>query len=520
MVDGQIVVACAEERLTRKKYANGWWTSLRYCLEGAGLRLEDVDLVVFSNAGPPLPKGFDAGLSAWAHGVRTATVDHHLSHAISAFVLSGHDEAVALVADAGGNDLSTESVFHVARDGVELLRVGHPGRPMASGLGPTYEAFTNFLGFTDEESGKTMGLAAYGDPQSFSLDLFAVTDDGRVSSDLAMPHFWGVRDLAERWGLDFGPPFPESGSESARNVAAFVQSRFAVALEQMLRAISREYPGVPQILSGGTALNCSANSVVRASGLDVFPSPLGSDTGLALGNAAYGTLLLSGQLPPLLDPSLRYGREYSAIDIDLALARVPERVQPGAVRRGELNFYRASDPVEVASDAIQGGAIVAWWQGRSELGPRALGARSLLASTKLADVRERINRQVKQREWFRPFGPSLLDSDARVAFKGDPVHLRYMNEAPEVLAPVRDDLRACVHVDGSARAQTVSDDGEDRYTQLLRCLAANGHRGVLNTSFNIQEPIVESPSDAVSTFLRSEIDLLVLDDFICTRVVP
>jgi len=520
MIDGQVAIACAEERLTRKKYANGWWTSFRYCLDAVELRLEDIDLVVFSNAGPPLPEDFDAGLSRWTRRIRTAVVDHHVSHATSAFVLTGYPEALVVVADAGGNDRSTETVFHVSQRHIDVVRKSDPGRLMAAGLGPTYEAFTNFLGFTDEESGKTMGLAAFGDPEAFDLELFEVSDDGFVESLLRHPHLWGVRELGTRTGIELGEPFPDSRSQRAQDIAALIQTRFTRAMKQMLEATKRLRPDLPIVLSGGTSLNCTANSWIRSTGLDLFASPLGSDTGLALGNAAYGQFILDGFLHPLMNTSLRYGGVYSAGDIELALARVPQLTQAGPVRRGELQFRREDDPVSVAAQAILDDQIVAWWQGRSELGPRALGGRSLVASPKSSDIRERMNRQVKQREWFRPFGPSLLDSNARSLLRDDPRHLRYMNEAPAVEQVAFDDLVACVHVDGSARAQTIPDESDDRYAALLRVLSTHGLPAVLNTSFNIQEPIVESPSDAISTFLRSEIDLLILGDYVCTRVVP
>ena len=523
--DGEILVACAEERLTRLKYANGWWQSLRYCLDATNARLEDADLVVFSNSGEPLHPHFDGGLSRWASPLpRTCSVDHHLSHAIGAFAFSNFNSAIVIVGDAGGNSDVTESVFQMERTGFERLLRSPEGLPRCQGLGTTYEAFTNFLGFTDQESGKTMALAAYGDPAAFQEPIFVTSDRGEVVSRLHATHQWGVQEFAQRNRVALGQPFQETTSARSQNIAAYVQSEFLRALTEVVVTILDRHgtPETPVCLSGGIALNCVANTKLR--GLvgprPFYPFPVSSDCGLAIGNAVYGHWLLEHEIPRPENQSMRFGRTYTDREIALALQRPPDTIQPGRIRLGELRWHRTEDPARDAAQIIAGGGIVAWCQGPSEAGPRALGGRSILADPRASSVREKINQRVKRREWFRPFGPSMLLSEVAPSF-GQSHRFPYMIEAPLVEPAASTVFPACIHIDGSARVQTVDEESStSSFLELLRCIKGQTGSGVvLNTSFNVREPIVESPADAVATFLSSSIDALVLGHYVCFRSV-
>lgn len=519
--DGEVVVACAEERLTRVKYANGWWGSLRYCLEAADVTLDDVDLVVFSNAGDPLPQRFDGHLSRWTSSPpRAATVDHHLSHAIGAFAFCDSDEALVFVGDAGGNSGVTESVFLMNQRGFELLLRSSPGRPRAQGLGSTYEAFTNFLGFADQESGKTMALAGYGDPSAFPMQLFDVSTNGQIRSRLRLTHQWGVEEFARRAGVELGSAFPPSTSQKAKDIAAYVQSQFVQALEAAVLAVAARSGARTVCLSGGIALNCVAHSQLRTSlgPRSYYAFPASSDCGLAMGNAFYGHWLLEHVIPKPKNRSMRFGRLYSEAEIDSALQRHPDTVPVGRLRLGELRYTRTDDAARDAADLVANGAVVGWWQGRSETGPRALGGRSILADPKTREIRDRLNDRVKRREWFRPFGPAVLLEDATTYLEAARAY-PYMIEAPKVQPAAARDFPACVHVDGSARIQTVDHSPDcDAFRSLLEELRQRkGNSAILNTSFNIREPIVESPADALATFLSSSIDALVLGDYLCFR---
>lgn len=518
--DGEILIACAEERLSRVKYANGWWNALRYCLDGLGIPLSKVDLVVFSNAGPRLPLGFNAGLDRWCAAVPPVTsLDHHLSHAIGAFAYSDFSEALVYVGDAGGNDGITESVYFVDSSKAELLCTSQQGRPRAKGIGTTYEAFTNFLGFTDQESGKTMALSAYGDANRWTLPLFEVNSCGQAQSDLCAPHQWGVEDFAKRRGLNFGTSFPETRSLLAQDIAAYIQHQFTDTLVQVFSILIERHRPRAIILSGGIGLNCVANSALRQSFIKtpLFFFPACSDMGLPVGNALYGQWSLGGRLPKVDRPSMLLGRAYSEDEINAALNRLPDTVPPGRIRLGDLSYYESSNISLEAAQLLADGKIIGWWQGRSEFGPRALGARSILVSPRLSGVREILNGRLKEREWFRPFGPSVLSNDVSRYFPGGG-SFPYMIEAPRVNDEGRLALENCVHIDGTARVQTVSTLSQPTFSELLaKVKTLTGHAAVLNTSFNVREPIVESPSDAIATFLRSRIDALVLDRFICLR---
>jgi carbamoyltransferase len=519
--EGEIIVACAEERLTRRKYSNGWWLSLQYCLDAAHLTLQDIDLVVFSNAGVPLQAGYDGGLAKWTTAdLNVINVDHHISHAVGAFSFSSFENSLVFVGDAGGNSGMTESAYLFDRTGFEKVSESPPERPRCKGLGTTYEAFTNFLGFSDEESGKTMALAAYGDHERLdSIDLFHVDKEGRIWGVLESTHQRGIRHLSESKGLFLGRDFPESGISLAADAAAWIQTSFERAQWRAVSILLAKHNSSNLCLGGGTALNCTANSRLRRrlqpGGLFAFPAA--SDTGLAIGNAIYGQWMLEGRFPHPQNRTMRFGLSYSNNDILRALRREPDVTPPGSVRNGSPRWSRCSDVAELAAQLIVEGKIVCWWQQNGESGPRALGGRSILASPSATGVRERLNTQIKRREWFRPFGPSVLYEDASIYLEESGLDLPYMIEAPAASTVGQQVLSECVHVDGSTRIQMVH-ESSDPYFQLLRAMKQKtGHGAVLNTSFNVQGPIVETPGDAMETFLSTNADALILGDYVVFR---
>jgi predicted NodU family carbamoyl transferase len=519
--DGEVLIACQEERLTRVKYANGWWHSLRYCLEAHNLRLSDCDLIVFSNAGPRLPEGYDAGLGSWSENLPpVAVLDHHLSHAIGAFCFSPFDEAMVFVGDAGGNEGMTESAFTMDRARWSKIGGSPPGRPRAGGLGTTYEAFTNFLGFRDQESGKTMALAAYGDADALSkTSLFSVHSDGSVWSVLEDPHHWGVAAFSGAHASFLGTAFPDHRSQRAADIAAYIQAEFTRAMSEVVHALRLRERDPRLVLSGGIGLNCVTNQFLSSylGGDNFYAFPVCSDAGLALGNSLYGQWCCEGKLPKPADASFRFGRRYSETALLNALARHPDTVPPGALRRGDLEWQQVSNPAAQAADYLQEGAVVAWWQGRSELGPRALGGRSLLADPARAGIRNSLNSKVKEREWFRPLAPTILDRRQSEFLTTSELY-PYMNMAPRVSDRGEMLIPEATHVDGTARVQVATEALAPEIYSILAELDRRGKTAaVVNTSFNIQEPIVESPGDAIATFLRSQIDVLIIEDFVCLR---
>jgi carbamoyltransferase len=517
----EIVVACSEERLSRQKYANGWWLSVRYCLESSGLCLDDIDAIIFSNSGEPLAAGFDGGLLRWtSKSLRISTVDHHTSHAVGAYCFSPFDSGLVFVGDAGGNYDNTESAFLFDRTGWQQVLRSPQGRPRSKGLGTTYEAFTNFLGFSDQESGKTMALAAYGDSAfGHQVELFHVSGHGEITSQLQDTHYWGVADFSRRQHDFLKHTFPSSTSPAAKNVAAYIQREFEQALVAAVRTLGAAHGAQELIVTGGIALNCLANQQMSelAGAANFYAFPACSDCGLAIGNALFGIWEMEGILPKPSDRSFRFGRTYDDADIKRALERHPDTVPPGEMRHGNVHWTRSSNRYADAVDLINDGKVVAWWQGKSETGPRALGGRSIIGDASAEGIRDKLNAKVKHREWFRPLAPSVRGGELATLI-GRSASSSYMNMAPQVIETARHYISECVHIDGSARVQSVDEINGPEFFQLLSEKAKRGSfPAVLNTSFNVREPIVETPGDAIATFLRSSLDALVLEDYIVTR---
>jgi carbamoyltransferase len=517
--EGEVVCAISEERLNRHRYSPGWARSLFYALEMADLKASDADLFVFSSGGREPPAGFDGGLSRLGiEAPRVVTVDHHASHAWCAHCLSGAQDSVVLVVDAQGNNNDTETWWRADRGGVHRLGGNARARSVAGGIGFAYEAFTNWLGFPDQESGKTMALAAFGDPDRYAARLFEV-DGLEVRGALASTHQWGVHDFDAAYGLGFGDPYPDSHDQRAKDIAAYIQGETERAVAELAHNLLREHPATTLCFSGGVALNCVINSRLRnlLSPTRLFVPPAASDVGQPLGNALYGHWALTGEVPTAAPHWGWLGRTYEREDIIAALEGHSDVTPYGRLRRHQYCWTQESDPAEAAAQLLADGLIIGWLQGGSEFGPRALGHRSILGDPRTVQVRDRLNVRIKHREWFRPFAPTIL-SECASQIVGQDGSYPYMLEAPSVLPAWRDRLAGVVHVDGTARIQTTSPASDPRFHRLIQCFARKTEvPAVLNTSFNDREPIVETPGDAVFTFQCSELDALVMDDFLVVK---
>ena len=507
---GDRVVAIAEERLNRTRYSGGWQAALAYCLDAGDLTLADIGIVVFSCVGPCLEDGFTGGLERY--GVdprRIVSVDHHVSHAYGAFCLSDADEALVVVADGSGNDHQTESYF--LADRAELTRVGgnRADRPRAGGIGATYEAVTNWLGFDGQESGKTMALASYGDPEAIDSPLFDVVG-AQVEGRLERTHDRGLAEFAAAARLDLGRPYAWT-EPRARDLAAWVQVQTEDALAGIVTHLMAEHRQTNVCFSGGVAMNCVANDAIRRrTGVNLFVPPPASDRGQALGNALYGIHRLTGSVPSMpLAGRDSFGRTYADDEIHLALRRHPFSGLTERHPHRPFAYRRESDPATAAAELIAQGKLIGWFDGGSELGARALGSRSILADPREEATREVLNTRIKHREFFRPFAPAVLAEHADTWFEIDRAS-PYMLFAPQVSAQRRDQLAAVTHVDGSARVQTVDQAVHPAFHQLITEFAElTGVPVVLNTSFNDTEPIVETPAHAVATFCHTDLDALV-----------
>ncbi|MEU8268276.1 carbamoyltransferase C-terminal domain-containing protein [Sphaerisporangium sp. NPDC049002] len=514
-----LMVAIGEERLNRRRYSPGWLNAVLYCLRAADLSLSDVDLVVASSFGRTPATSADTGLRYL--GVdpgRIIIVDHHLSHAYTAYCLGPHEETTIVVTDGAGNNADTETFYAANRDGITRFGGNDPSRRRAGGIGATYEAFTEWLGWSAQEAGKTMALASYGDPGAFAAPLFDLHDT-RVYGRLTATHSAGIAELTARTGWDFGPPGSKGTDQRGIDAAAYLQAQVEQVLTGLVENVIAETGITRLCLAGGVALNCVANDQIRRlpKVTALFVPPPASDRGQALGCALYGFHRLTGELPrrPLADDS--FGRAYSDEEIELALNRDP---RSGLVERAFVPFTwrRESDITTTAAQLLADGKLIGWFDGGSELGPRALGHRSILADPRTIASRDALNDRIKHREPFRPFAPAVLQADASHWFDLDPDGSPFMLLAPTVHPGQAHLIPGVVHVDGTARAQTVDPNINARFAAVIEHFGKiTGVPVVLNTSFNDREPIVESPADALATFQATDLDALCLGDYVVEK---
>lgn len=433
-------------------------------------------------------------------------VSHHDAHAASFFV-SPFDEAAVLVMDGFGDDASTST--YIGR-GNQLERLWHTG--IFNSLGMVYTFVTKYLGFGFSEEGKVMALAAYGDDTYVDAfrDLIQPKPEGRYQVNFdyfSFDAFGELRPFRNRFIEKFGPPRQpgEELNDRHRDIACALQTLAEEIVLHMARDLRRRSGARHLCLSGGVALNCVANArVLDEAGFDqVWVPPCASDTGAPFGSTLwhYHQTLGYPRVFELTHPF--YGPVYSDDEIETALAEA-------GLRGMRLDESALLDQV---ARELAAGKIVGWFQGRSEMGPRALGCRSILADPRQAETKDLINDRVKHRESFRPFAPAVLLDRASEFFhidQPDP----FMTLAPRVRADKAHLIPAAVHVDGTGRIQTVKRSANPRYYDLIEAFGKlTGVPVLLNTSFNQQEPIVEHPRHAVECYLRSGLDVLVMGNY-------
>lgn len=528
--DGKIIVAIAEERLTRKKHDGGFSNSLRYCLDSIGASESDLDLLVYSSCcEPPREGNSDTGLALPSSKIRSIP-SHHLSHAFAAYMPSPFDSAVVMVLDNEGNFLGqtedpvywnnrVERQSYYIGNGDKLIPLQNLDDNLGAkelGVGEVYRHFTYFLGWPSYVfAGKTMGLAPYGNRQNLSNLLVFDLRDGEIHSLLENgcdePER-SVLELASRSGVDIGRArmATEAISDLHTDVAAVAQAELERALIYKAQRLHELTGELNLCIGGGVALNCVANSkILSETGFEnLYVSPAPGDSGQCIGNAFYGWNELNrrARCDRFVTPFL--GREYSESEMLLAIEMF-----------GDKLYYSKSDQVcEAAAQLLSESNVIGWFQGGSELGPRALGCRSILADPRQPKMRDYINSSIKSRELFRPFAPSVLESEFSLCFEGVQ-HSPYMEIASTVRTEMKERIPAVVHIDGSSRAQTVSEKDNKKYYNLIEAFfGKTGIPLVLNTSFNLGgEPIVETPTDALNTFMNSELDALVLGDFVVRK---
>ncbi|MEO3809378.1 carbamoyltransferase C-terminal domain-containing protein [Sphaerisporangium sp. B11E5] len=523
VVDGEVVAAAEEERFSRRKHGkrpvafSAWELPERaaaWCLKRAGLRAEDLDGVAYSYD-PELVREGTAGLDAgWEElrttyarrapaflatalpgldGARVTFVPHHVAHAASAGLAAPYRRSAVLVCDGRG-----EAVSHLAgvyRDG-DLSVLAAQELPHSLGL--MYEEVTAHLGFQrSSDEYKVMALAAYGEPRHLGelRELIHTTGDGGFRVE---PVDWSVYAKA---GTGDG-----NWTAEQADLAASVQRRLEEVLLELAGWLHERTGERCLTMAGGVALNCVANTRLLREGPfeHVWAQPAAGDAGTALGGALHLARLHGEPVAPM--PGADLGREWTDEELAawLTTAGVPHR------RPADL---AAAVAAELAADRV-----VAWFQGRSEYGPRALGHRSLLAHPGRAANSDRLN-AVKGREPFRPVAPMVLAERAGEVFERGPLPSPYMLFVHDVRPEWRDRLPAVVHVDGTARAQTVDRASEPLLARLLTEFEARTGLPVLvNTSLNTAgRPMVDDPRDALECFGSAPVDVLVLGPYLVRR---
>lgn len=436
---------------------------------------------------------------------KVQVINHHLAHASAVFYSSPFDSSAVLIVDGRGSEKETQSLFNASHEGIKLLESTNK-----IGIGLLYAAVTQAIGFGLLQEGKTMGLAPYGEAIAKQVFKFPRVYDGVVTDFSAAC----VEDSYEM-GMTHEPIV--SFEDKAR--AAFeVQQECENALLH-LAAHAAEKTGSPHLcISGGVALNSVANYKILQSGLfkDIFINPAASDTGIPIGAALYGyhQLLRQERTYDTISPYL--GPDYSDDRISNAIEAY--RGTPYDFQAFEGFSVISEAALDRAVDLLAENRIVGCWHGRAEMGPRALGNRSILMSPRRAENKDILNSQVKHREAFRPFAPAILEEFTTDYFDIDRPS-PYMLFVPTVRAEKREVIPAVTHADGTGRLQTVTKEFNPHFYEIIKKFyERTGVPVILNTSFNVaREPIVETPEDAIRCFLGTGIDALLLGNYLLIK---
>ncbi|TQK41814.1 carbamoyltransferase [Brevibacillus sp. AG162] len=534
MHEGRIVAMVEEERLTRKPHSPGGqmpYLAMEYCLSHAGITLDEVDVIALSwdqslipDTKIKLPDYFNDVNNLFPKQKihyrklpRVEVVDHHLAHAASTFYFSPFETAGVLVVDGAGEDTCT-TLYQGQNGRLKKLDSIHHNES----LGEFYATVTEFVGFDWNDPGKTMGLASYGEAV---YEFPRLMIDAKRGYHINIEHSLHMTQVENIWKREFlrlkikpnasmrlyNPvTFRHSDhlefAEEHKNLAASAQRALEQAYFSLARVLVERTGSRNLCLAGGVALNCVANGKLARSGIvdDLFIQPAANDAGAAIGAAAEIAVQYGYQIEKLVGPYA--GPSFTNDEIIRSVEHLG------------LSYKWADDVAELAAESLAQGYSVGWFQGRAEYGPRALGNRSMLANPSVPGIQNHMNHNVKFRESFRPFGPSVIEEEAGDWFE----HMspsRYMLKSVNVKVDKRDKIPGVVHVDGSSRPQTVTAETNWRYYDLLQKFKAKtGLPMVLNTSFNLRgEPMVCTPYDAVRTFMTGALDVLIMEDIVLKK---
>jgi carbamoyltransferase len=552
LIDGEIVFACEEERLSRKKHSGAVpIQSIRIGLQKTGLKWNEINHITYSwnpkitylsmpkfglrfahkvptllrekknfsmeeNLGmlnylqeiKKLPKILDSEFGEGKY--KFHWLEHHLTHGASAFYPSGFENAAILTIDGAGEWSTMTFQEGKANEIKKIFSVNTP-----HSMGAVYQAISRHLGFKFLEGpGKLMGLASYGNRDTVEYEkvkrIIHLEKDGGFKIDMSYfsYHYSRRMPVTPRFVEDFGPSVLEPGNwnQSELDLAAAIQRRTEDVFMNAAHSLRDRTKSENLVLAGGVALNSVANGKIAESGLfkEVFIQPAAGDSGTSAGGPLYLYHHKLGFKNPRKWSSSFLGPSYSEIDYKNELD----------IRSINYNVLSDADLYRNAAKNIVDGKIVAWFQDSLEFGPRALGNRSFLASPFISEMKDILNRRVKFREDFRPFAAAILEEDAHKYLTHTEKN-PYMLMVFSVKKAMQQIIPAITHVDGTVRIQTVSEDDNPKlYKLLIAIREITGHGIVLNTSFNIKgEPIVCSPHDALESFAGADVDVLYLGSY-------
>lgn len=572
VIDGRLVAAAEEERFRRIKHWSGMPTeAMKWCLADAGLSLGDVDHIAI-NRNPRVnhlrrilyvlrrrpslglifkrlanirragtfEESVQAAFLGQAFRAQIHHVEHHMAHLASAYHVSGFERAVCLSVDGFGDFASSAWGLGQGKDIRIDDRIYFP-----HSLGIFYTVITQFLGFPHfGDEYKVMGLAPYGEPKylkemrqivqlqtdgTFRLNLKYFrhhSDDVHYTWDNCSPE---VGTLYKKESLEslLGPERDKNTplEQKHRDLARSAQAMYEEAFFNLLRALHRRYQCEDLAFSGGCAMNSVANGKVYLNSpfKRMYLPAAAGDAGGAIGAAFVVVNQLStNQTPSAKSESTPYVMDHAYVGPQATETEIQSLLKARAADIESENCVvrHVEDEnllCEQTATAITEGKVIGWYQGRMEWGPRALGNRSILGDPRRADMKDILNLKIKRRESFRPFAPSILREHVSEWFEQDD-DVPFMMEVFQVRAEKRALVPATTHVDGSGRLQTVHRETNPRYHKLISSyLRMTGVPILLNTSFNENEPVVCRPEEALNCFLRTKMDVLVLNDWIITR---
>lgn len=541
--NGKLIAAVEEERFNRKKHAKPAkvenpdelpLSSINFCLNEAGIKFGDLDYVAFSFNPKKRLKNINISKyfakDSW--GTKTGEkifhdkllsipkklekiynspvknkfiwVDHHLAHAAGTFFVSPFKKSLVIVLDGIGENATAWIGYGENNKLFKLKEIIYP-----NSLGFLWEKFSEYLGFSEYDSGKTMGLGSYGDWKVYNdkfNQIVTFDDEGifRINNDIMKFRTNDFSVIEKLFGVKKRTA-DENITMEHKHIAASLQKVSQKIILRTVKYAHDRFPSKNLCLNGGVVLNCVANeeSFIKLPIDDLYIPPATHDGGTSVGAAYYvwNQKLNNPRNFVLKNPYT--GPAYSSGEIKKTLDN------------HGIEYKKVKNIAKLAAKLIADGKIVAWFQGRAEFGPRALGSRSILADPRRKDMHHIINIKVKQRESFRPFAPSVLEEKASEWFYLKKVLLpdRFMLLAGTPVYPEK--IPAVTHVDETCRIQVVNKKMHPRYHALINEFEKiTGIPMVLNTSFNIQEPIILTPEDAVKTFAKSKIDYLAIGDYL------